>query len=94
MDAKRAIACAVAIAQQSQNIAYPSRASAQHIRSVIAGLLAHVQFQESNIAGLKNAVIEGEKEMELYRARWLSCVTPEEAKRLRDRIKQLEGAAP
>ena len=29
-----------------------------------------------------------EEERDLYRARWLSCVTPEEAQRLRDRVSQ------
>lgn len=31
-----------------------------------------------------NAIVGLHAEVELYRSRWLSCVTPEEAERLRD----------
>jgi hypothetical protein len=34
----------------------------------------------------QNAIVALEQERDLYRSRWLSCVTPEEAERLRDAL--------
>lgn len=34
----------------------------------------------------RNAIVALEAEKELYRSRWLSCVTPEEAQRLREEL--------
>ena len=43
------------------------------------------------LAQAKNGIIEAEAEKELYRSRWLSCVTPEEAQRLRDRLAEADA---
>jgi hypothetical protein len=39
----------------------------------------------------QNAIVALEQERELYRSRWLSCVTPEEAQRLRDRLAEADA---
>ena len=40
----------------------------------------------------QNAIVALEEERELYRARWLACVTPEEATRLREANEILRAA--
>lgn len=43
------------------------------------------------IARLRAALAEATTEKEVYRSRWLSCVTPEEASRLRAENERLTG---
>lgn len=41
--------------------------------------------------GASNAIDALAAEVELYRSRWLSCVTPEEARRLRDALETVRS---
>ena len=39
----------------------------------------------------QNAIVALEQERDLYKSRWLSCVTPEEAQRLKDRLAEADS---